>query len=91
MKIDFDFACQDNCLDHMVPSDLRQLVSERDRALERVRELENTLRSATPVPRQTSDTLSEMGVFVPLSVSYYRLETDLLEQALESGRKPDED
>lgn len=31
MLIDFEFACQDNCLDLMVPSDLRQVVAERDR------------------------------------------------------------
>lgn len=29
--IDLDFACRDDCLDQMVPSDLRQLVAERDR------------------------------------------------------------
>jgi hypothetical protein len=26
MKIDFEFACRDDCLDHMVPSDLRILL-----------------------------------------------------------------
>lgn len=31
MSIDFDFATRDDCLDRMVPSDLRQLVAERDR------------------------------------------------------------
>jgi hypothetical protein len=30
MKIDFHFATHDDCLDKMVPSDLRQLVRERD-------------------------------------------------------------
>lgn len=33
MNIDFEFACQDDCLDKMVPSDLRKLVAERDAAL----------------------------------------------------------
>jgi len=28
--IDFEFACRDDCLEHMIPSDLRQSVSERD-------------------------------------------------------------
>lgn len=28
--VDFEFACQDDCLEKMVPSDLRQLVAERD-------------------------------------------------------------
>lgn len=32
MKITYEFACQDDCLDKMVPSDLRQLVNERDQA-----------------------------------------------------------
>lgn len=30
MDITFDFACRDDCLNHMVPSDLRKIVSERD-------------------------------------------------------------
>ena len=30
LKIDFAFACRDDCLDRMVPSDLRALVKERD-------------------------------------------------------------
>lgn len=30
MDITFDFACQDDCLDRMVPSDLRALIRERD-------------------------------------------------------------
>lgn len=33
MHITFDFATKDDCLDKMVPSDLRQLVSERDHAI----------------------------------------------------------
>jgi hypothetical protein len=31
MEITFEFACQDDCLDKMVPSDLRQVVAARDR------------------------------------------------------------
>lgn len=30
-EVTFDFACRDDCLDRMVPSDLRALVAERDR------------------------------------------------------------
>ncbi|HET8790988.1 MAG TPA: hypothetical protein VFM75_07225 [Modicisalibacter sp.] len=30
LKINFEFACRDDCLDRMVPSDLRRIVSERD-------------------------------------------------------------
>ena len=30
LKIDFAFACRDDCLERMVPSDLRALVRERD-------------------------------------------------------------
>lgn len=32
MNINYEFACQDDCLDKMLPSDLRQLVNERDQA-----------------------------------------------------------
>ena len=32
-KITFEFATQDDCLDKMVPSDLRKLVKERDHAI----------------------------------------------------------
>ena len=38
--ITFEFATHDDCLDKMVPSDLRVLVAERDRLIERNRELE---------------------------------------------------
>lgn len=31
MAINFDFACRDDCLDKIVPSDLRLIVAERDR------------------------------------------------------------
>jgi len=40
MKITFEFATQDDCLDKIVPSDLRLLVGERDRLQARVAELE---------------------------------------------------
>lgn len=33
MNIDFYFACNDDCLQKMLPSDLRKLVCERDSAL----------------------------------------------------------
>ena len=46
MRIEFDFACKDYCLDRMVPSDLRQLVCERDNAEKRIRELEEVLQEA---------------------------------------------
>ena len=32
MKIDYELACQDGCLDVILPSDLRHLVCERDQA-----------------------------------------------------------
>lgn len=31
MNVTFEFACRDDCLDGMVPSDLRMLVAERDK------------------------------------------------------------
>lgn len=36
MKITFEFATHDDCLEKMVPSDLRELVAERDKLLEYV-------------------------------------------------------
>ena len=45
MKITFEFATQDDCLDRMVPSDLRVLVAQRDRLQARVAELECMVRA----------------------------------------------
>ena len=39
MNITFEFATQDDCLDKMLPSDLRKLVSQRDSALSQNAEL----------------------------------------------------
>ena len=39
-KITFEFARLDDCLDKMVPSDLREVVAERDRLRERNEALE---------------------------------------------------
>ena len=39
--ITFEFATHDDCLDKMVPSDLRQLVAERDRLLEAIESVAN--------------------------------------------------
>lgn len=39
-NITFEFATHDDCLDKMVPSDLRLLVGDRDRLITRNRELE---------------------------------------------------
>lgn len=43
MYITFEFATRDDCLDKMVPSDLRQLVSDRDALLEQVADLTRKL------------------------------------------------
>lgn len=39
MHITFDFATKDDCLDKMVPSDLRQLVGDKERAEEQCKAL----------------------------------------------------
>lgn len=39
-EITFEFACRDDCLQRMVPSDLRVIVRERDDLRKRVKELE---------------------------------------------------
>jgi len=46
MKITFEFATQDDCLDRMVPSDLRVLVAQRDRLQARVAMLEDFVADA---------------------------------------------
>ena len=46
MKITFEFATQDDCLDRMVPSDLRVLVAQRDRLQARVAELYDLIKYA---------------------------------------------
>ncbi len=46
MDITFEFATRDDCLDQMVPSDLRQLVAERDAALRQRDALVGALREA---------------------------------------------
>lgn len=43
MEITFEFACRDDCLDNIAPSDLRNLVSERDRLKARITALEAAL------------------------------------------------
>jgi hypothetical protein len=44
MRITFEFATQDDCLDKMVPSDLRVLVAQRDRLQERIEALEGMIK-----------------------------------------------
>jgi hypothetical protein len=46
MKITFEFATQDDCLDRMVPSDLRVLVAQRDRLQARLAMLEDFVADA---------------------------------------------
>jgi hypothetical protein len=46
MKITFEFATQDDCLDRMVPSDLRVLVAQRDRLQALVAELYDLIKYA---------------------------------------------
>jgi len=44
MSITFEFAVRDDCLDKMVPSDLRQVVAERDHALAEVERWKGALK-----------------------------------------------
>lgn len=46
MHITFEFATKDDCLDKMVPSDLRQLVCERDNAIKELDALAAQVESA---------------------------------------------
>lgn len=78
MNIDFEFACQDDCLDKIVPSDLRKLVAERDALAAQVEQLsilclayENKL----PFPVMTSE------LFEPV----FKAQTLLAEIKAEAG------
>ena len=72
MSIDMDFARRDDCLDNMVPSDLRMLVGERDMAQGQVgdlsmlvRQLVQALRKAAPdyvLPDKAMDYLKRKGL-----------------------------
>jgi len=72
LKIDFAFACRDDCLERMVPSDLRMLVGERDLAQGQVgdlsmlvRQLVQALRKASPdhaLPDKAMDYLKRKGL-----------------------------
>jgi hypothetical protein len=42
MKITMEFARQDDCLDKMVPSDLRQLIGDKERLEEDIQIIRNT-------------------------------------------------
>jgi hypothetical protein len=48
MNITFEFAKQDDCLDKMVPSDLRKLVSERDYFKNGMAELQDIIDKMQP-------------------------------------------
>lgn len=54
-----------------------------DIAESRIRELETVLKSASPVYKQTSDTLGEMGIVIEPTVMYYRIEPEIYAKALE--------
>lgn len=72
MSIDMDFARRDDCLDNMMPSDLRMLVGERDLAQGQVgdlsmlvRQLVHALRKASPdhaLPDKAMDYLKRKGL-----------------------------
>ena len=51
MEITYDFACRDDCLDTMVPSDLRKLVSERDAAKDEIARLREALADMADVKK----------------------------------------
>ena len=54
--IDFDFACRDDCLDRMVPSDLRKLLGEISRLKEALKDTHVALAKET-VQRQALENL----------------------------------
>ena len=66
MKIDFEFACRDDCLSKMVPSDLRMLVCERDDA---VKELEKMKASLKYVSKQVSRLFIETATLFPYVIN----------------------
>ncbi|WP_286974943.1 hypothetical protein [Pseudomonas sp.] len=72
MSIDMDFARRDDCMDSLVPSDLRMIIGERDVALGQVgdlsmlvRQLVHALRKAAPdhaLPAKAVDYLKRKGL-----------------------------
>lgn len=60
MKIDFDFATKDDCLDKLVPSDLRQLVCERDSAIAERDALAATVEALTSAYKNLCGSINDM-------------------------------
>lgn len=65
MIIDFDFACTDDCLDRMAPSDLRVLVAERESLkleVERLRAENEAMKSAlVEIAKRGANPMTQYG------------------------------
>jgi hypothetical protein len=69
MDITFEFACQDDCLDKMIPADLRELVSERD-----------TIRMLlTEAQQKLADMEGQEALYVVLDTNTGRPESEFVE------------
>ena len=79
MKITFEFATQDDCLDRMVPSDLRVLVAQRDRLQARVAELAAVAVSVRDVLLLRSEIDSDGTRCVNLSASKWSSFCDVID------------
>lgn len=69
MSIDFEFATRDDCLDRMVPSDLRALVSERDRLQAEVEQQAMRIKVLTKTVNMQADALDAVRAIKPLTTS----------------------
>lgn len=58
--ITFEFACRDDCLDKLVPSDIRQLVAERDRLRAEIDATTAALKESRADEMQAIDYLNEI-------------------------------
>lgn len=68
-EIDFEFARRDDCLDRMVPSDLRRIVSERDHLRGQARYLVRCLEEEHS--KVEAELRREISNFTARSLDYY--------------------
>jgi hypothetical protein len=72
MKITMEFARQDDCLDKMVPSDLRQLIGDKERAEEQCKALAAQVEAITK-------TLEKFGWFIGTMREYEEIRKVVLD------------
>lgn len=80
MNIDYEFACQDDCLDKMVPSDLRKLICERDQAYRNI-DVITAERAALAAQVSGLMKIVESNALVHISANTAEISAKAIEQA----------